>query len=130
MTQARFKILDGVFEAKISGHAGFNPGNDPLCAAQSILAMTLAQCMLVEKEQGTFDPEQGGAWEYSVEPKDGFFYMKVTPVPDAMYRVEDAFMFAATGLALMAGKYPQFIQTKVFVESEDIGPETVSHNVH
>lgn len=43
MTTAIFEVRGYIYKISVTGHADFNPGNDPVCAAVSVLATTLAQ---------------------------------------------------------------------------------------
>jgi len=51
MIKIQTKEADGKFAIKMEGHAGFNPGNDIVCSAASMLIQTL-HCSLLSGING------------------------------------------------------------------------------
>lgn len=83
------------YNLKIDGHAGGIKGSDPVCAAVSILAQTLAENLREAEESGCLR-------ELSLELTDG--HAKISCVPAAHYRsvIELTFRVIVKGLLLIA----------------------------
>ena len=43
--KVKYSVTKGFTEMKITGHAGFNPGNDPVCAGVSALGYALVNTL-------------------------------------------------------------------------------------
>ena len=59
MITVSFSYENGVRELVCSGHAGYDPGNDVVCAAASAITGTLAAVLL--KREGSLAPSEEGA---------------------------------------------------------------------
>lgn len=86
----------------IVGHAGYNPGNDIVCSAVSMLTSTLAQCIMDEEMQGNASIDFMELQEGNVSID--FNYIdnaneKITTIIETMY----------TGFELLAEKYPDYV---------------------
>lgn len=95
MTCARFGCAAGAYTLRVTGHAGFHPGNDIVCAAVSTLVCTLA---------ATLDALGADVSTLRLEPGD------VTITARAGDGVGAAFLMARTGLELLAAAYPEHVQ--------------------
>lgn len=95
MTRARFDCAAGEYTLRVTGHAGFRPGNDIVCAAVSALVCALAVAL---------DALEADVTALRMEPGD------VTIAARAGGGVETAFLVARTGLELLAGAYPENVQ--------------------
>ena len=95
------------FRLKIDGHAGGVKGSDPVCAAVTSLAYTLA-ANLQEAEAA------GRLRELSIELEDG--HGEITCVPVAHYKsvIELLFRFVVKGMETIA-ENEQSVKLTVFV---------------
>ncbi|MDR1903846.1 MAG: ribosomal-processing cysteine protease Prp [Treponema sp.] len=88
----------------IRGHAGAGPrGGDIVCAAVSVLARTALKVL----------SETEGVKVYSEAPERGFFYLELEYTQtggDFLYAVG---LFLTTGLASIAGEYPDYCRMRV-----------------
>lgn len=115
MTTAKFKVRGNEFDIKISGHAGFNPGNDIVCAGQSTLVYTLIQCMRAEHEGGAFV-----TYTDEIDEKDGYFHMRAEAKEGHAEYIDAMVTVIASGFALLANKYTNYIRFKYTRDPEPI----------
>lgn len=103
MTHASFYFRDGSFSAELQGHAGYNPGNDLVCAAISQLVYTFAQIVY----QGEQDKKLT-VGEVKLDPGDVSitFY-----VPEKKDRDEflNHLSFFVTGIKLLCEEFPEYV---------------------
>lgn len=95
MTRVCFGCSAGEYTLRITGHAGFCPGNDIVCAAVSTLACTLA---------ATLDALGADVTALRMEPGD------VIITAHAGKGVETAFLMVRTGLRQLAEAYPKNVK--------------------
>lgn len=107
MTKAVFKQHDHVFRVQIYGHAGFNPGNDPVCAAASMLAYTLLQCVIAEDDAGNL-----ASFKNEIDEKAGTFHLRVSVKPDFVNKVAVMIGTIAAGFSILAHQYPKHVATE------------------
>lgn len=95
MTRIRFAHGAGTYTLRVTGHAGFRPGNDIVCAAVSALVCTLA---------ATLDALGADVTALRMEPGD------VTIAARAGEGVDAAYRMACIGLRLTAAAYPENVK--------------------
>lgn len=104
MTVAEFRQVGERFEAKVTGHAGYNRnGPDIVCSACSMLSCTLLQCMMEQEAAG-------GLREFHQSARGASVYLSVAAQPSAQARVEAAFHTIISGFALLARDYPDHVR--------------------
>lgn len=99
MTEAYFCEWDDEAEIEITGHAGFNPGNDIVCASCSILTFTLLQTikeMEIDNDV-TINEERD---------EDGYFFLRFKYVPGVKSEIETVLRVIENGFALLEEHYP------------------------
>lgn len=107
MTAAIFARQGNRFAVTINGHAGYGAGGpDVVCAACSVLACTLLQCLL-EIEAG------GGFQAFRQESRSGGVRISFTAQPFAQARAEAVAETIAAGFALLAASYPNHVKLAV-----------------
>lgn len=90
---------------RLEGHAEYaEHGKDIVCAAASILAQTVAHTVSGAEKCG-----------YLVSPAEirldsGDTIVACEPSEDAHEAIASAYIFAATGYALLAHNYPQYVR--------------------
>lgn len=90
------------YQLDIIGHAGYNPGNDIVCSAVSILATTL-----VQKMQELEDIDAFSVMECTMESGDVHVYAKVRE--GRIWRFDILFDTIMTGFALLNNTYPGYV---------------------
>ena len=104
MTTAEFRQVGERFDAKVTGHAGYNRnGPDIVCSACSMLSCTLLQCMMEEEAAG-------GLSEFHQSARDASVYLLAAAQPSAQARVEATFHTIISGFALLARDYPEHVR--------------------
>lgn len=83
----------------ISGHAGYNPGQDIVCAAVSVLAYTYMQCVRDMEEAGELE-------KMRLEYMPGKVLVDVTAKPIACKHLDSVIEVIETGLELLHHQYP------------------------
>jgi uncharacterized protein YsxB (DUF464 family) len=110
MTIARFKREGNKYDIKISGHALFNPGLDPVCAGCSTLAYTLINVLKAEDDNG-----EGSAFNhfsFYTDKKDGVCIVKADVKPERMGYIDAEISVIATGFALLMSDNPRHVRFK------------------
>lgn len=70
MIRVTLRQMDDAYELRMEGHAGYQPGNDIVCAGASALAYALMGTVLNLRNQGEHvriaaaEAESGSAWVY------------------------------------------------------------------
>ncbi len=107
MTTAEFTFgKNGVFQARIQGHAGYCAGGpDIVCAGCSALAYALLQQMRAMEAGGSLL-----ALTVSEDSAKGAFFLRVQSKKQARARVCAAFATICGGYALLAARYPDFVK--------------------
>lgn len=90
------------YQLDIIGHAGYNPGNDIVCSAVSILATTLAQKMQELEAIDVFS-----VMECEMDPGRVHIYAKVRE--GRIWRFDILFDTIMTGFALLNNTYPGYV---------------------
>ena len=107
MTKVKFKQSGNIFRIGIDGHAGYNPGNDIVCASCSTLAYTLLQCLLAEKENGAFL-----MFLQDIDEKSGHFYIKCKARQERAAQIGLIVNVIAAGFALVQQKHPEHVEVE------------------
>jgi uncharacterized protein YsxB (DUF464 family) len=102
MTTIKIDKFDNRVLVEITGHAGYRPGNDIVCAAVSMLTSTLAQCVMDEEMQGNITIDY-------MELQDGNVNMDFNYIDSAAQKIETVIETVYTGFELLAEKYPDYI---------------------
>lgn len=100
---------NGVISLIVKGHSDtMLPGDDPICAAASLMAWTLMQMLIAHKTQGSFKTPpkmfvKSGDAEFICKPKrrDREFVMM-------------SFLFAETGYRILEKNYPDKVKVTQF----------------
>lgn len=108
MITAKFKgdLSRGTLRFIVEGHAGqAEPGKDIVCAAASILTLTLAQMMMEMHQNGKLEAEplislNDGKSEIIAKCKGDFAYKDAEHIFDVAY----------TGFAILETKYPEYVR--------------------
>lgn len=90
------------YQLDIIGHAGYNPGNDIVCSAVSVLATTL-----VQKMRELDDIDLFSAMKCTMESGNVHIYAKVRA--GRIWRFEVVFDTIMTGFALLNNTYPGYV---------------------
>lgn len=89
---------------RLEGHAGYaEHGKDIVCASASILAYTTAQFVMEAEHSGDLESPaeirlESGDTIISCEPSEGTWLA-----------IQNVFLFAKMGYALLAHNYPQYV---------------------
>lgn len=102
MTNVKIERLNNRVMVDITGHAGFNPGNDIVCAAISMLSSTLAQCITDEELSGNVTIDY-------MELQDGNNSMDFKYIDSASRRIETIVDTIYTGFEILAEQYPDYV---------------------
>jgi uncharacterized protein YsxB (DUF464 family) len=97
MTNIRCENDRGNFTIDIEGHAGYNPGNDIVCASASILAYTLENALAntVESNLTVINDEDNGE-----------IHIKVKSTRDNQNEIKTIVTTVMTGYELLEDQYP------------------------
>lgn len=107
MTRARVLIGEDNYSIIVKGHAGFNPGNDIVCAAVSTLMYTLLQCMIAENDAGNLEE-----FHSYLDERGGYMRLRVKPKAETAGYVDTMFSTISTGFALVSKKYHKNVRFK------------------
>ena len=90
---------------RLEGHAGYAEiGKDIVCASASILAYTVAQFVMEAENKGDLiSPAQ-------IQVESGDTSILCEPCEDAYNAVQNVYLFAKMGYALLAHNYPQYVR--------------------
>lgn len=94
MTIATFLKVDEKYRVIVDGHANYNPGNDPVCAACSVLIYTLDNILTVKQIAHTSYTKHG--------------YMTITAEPKAAPYIEMIYI----GYMGVAENYPNNVKVR------------------
>ena len=109
MIEATLDAPEGAMTLRVRGHARFAaPGSDIVCAAASILCYTAAQTALDLYEQGKLRKKP------RVDVGKGDATVTLCPVNDAAAEAAVALHTVATGFALLAHHYPEYVRFTSF----------------
>lgn len=112
MTVARFKQDGNKYDISIRGHALFNPGRDPVCAACSILAYTLIN--VLNAEHGAEDGSAFDDFRFYTDKKDGVCTVKAKVKPERHGYIDTVISTVATGYALLMSEHPKHVKLKYY----------------
>ncbi len=97
MITAKMTHCGNCYTLDVDGHAGFNPGNDVVCAGVSALCQSLMSwCVNSEETHIT-----------ELDARSGKFHIT------AFGRTQDAFSMAALGLKGIEANYPENISVNI-----------------
>jgi len=100
-------VRDGKrYRVDITGHAGFNPGNDPVCAAISALAFTLMQRISDLEAEGAFHT-------YESDYQSGKVYVEAVAAWYGKPEIESVFKTIITGFELIQAQYPDNLHLEI-----------------
>ena len=93
----------------VKGHAGSAPvGEDLVCSAASILALTLERNIKQLKAQGVIR-------NFDIHISEGDAELTCTPVSKYANMVMLMFQSTVTGFQILAEKFPDYISLKIFL---------------
>lgn len=95
MTYITYAAEAGEYYLKAEGHAGYNPGNDIVCAAISVLLQTLWAGLSIEC-----------AGRGRKEERDGFFSFRISVGAEKRREAQALFGCIIQGLELIERGYP------------------------
>ncbi len=120
MTTVDYSEEGGVLRFRADGHAAWaEDGTDLVCAAASMLAYTLLQCLRDAEEQGWLEELDTDIW-------DGGALAEAVPVPGRERETALLFRTALTGYRLLAAEYPDNVRVE---ETRKMRGETERENV-
>ena len=103
MTQVTISEADGKAVIDIEGHAGFNPGNDIVCAAISTLSDQLNNMLLAMSEKGQLE-------KIFIKRSDGHHHAEIC-IDKAYDREWQAVKeMALTGFRMVSESYPDYVK--------------------
>lgn len=103
----------------MQGHAGLNPGRDPLCAAVSTLTYTLIQTLRAENNADNLI-----TYEDTVDEMDAYWKITCMAKPETAGYVDAIVSTIASGFALLANKYDKNVRF-VYEREEELGYDTI-----
>lgn len=104
MVRVEFSRCGGTYVLRMTGHAGqANVGHDVVCAAATILCYTAAQTALDLYEQGKLRKKP------RTDVDRGDATVTLCPRQDAAGEAAVALRTVATGFALLAHHYPEYV---------------------
>lgn len=90
---------------RLEGHAGCaEMGEDIVCASASILAYTTAQFVMEAEHNGDL------ASPAEIRLESGDTIISCEPSEDTWLAIQNAFLFAKMGYALLEHNYPQYVR--------------------
>lgn len=100
MTEIQYTQKNEIVRVSIVGHALFNPGNDPVCAAVSAFTYQLLSCVAeLEEEKLIYD--------VSYDVNDGFAIVQFDLVPEVEDRWKIIWSVIHHGFKNIAEAYPE-----------------------
>lgn len=111
MTKAIFKQNGNIFRVKFEGHAEFNPGNDIVCAACSVLMCALYNNLIDYANAGLIK-----VIESKRDEKTGFLYIRFKAKDGVAGYIEAAVKVIARGFELLKAEYPDNVDF-IYVQS-------------
>lgn len=106
MTQIRLSEECDKYSIDIVGHAGFNPGNDIVCASISTLSYTLIQTLLLMSEQGKTE-------ELTISDPPGNHHIEVKVNPNHKTEWLGVINTIMTGLRMVEYNYPEYVKVNI-----------------
>lgn len=116
MVTAKFEYGhdSGFIRMDVKGHAGFaEAGQDPVCAGASVLAMTVAQCLVGMEDEGKLQKKMNRII------RNGRVSVVVKPKPEHLAEALHIFWIGETGFQLLAEAYPDNIEFTPFGGPEE-----------
>ena len=90
---------------RLEGHAGYAEiGKDIVCASATILAYTVAQFVKEAEHNGDL------ASPSEIRLDIGDTFISCEPTEDTWLAIQNIYLFAKTGYALLEHNYPQFVR--------------------
>ena len=90
---------------RLEGHAGYaEPDKDIVCASASILAYTVAQFVTEAEHNGDL------ASPAEIRLESGDTIISCEPPEDTWLGMQNVFLFAKMGYALLEHNYPQYVR--------------------
>lgn len=102
MTNIKIDKLNNRLIVEITGHAGYNPGNDIVCSAISMLTSTLSQCIIDEEMYGNVTVDY-------MSLQDGNVNMDFNYIDSAEDKINTIIDTLYTGYELLAEQYPDYV---------------------
>ena len=90
----------------IKGHAGFNPGNDIVCAGVSTLAYTLINLIQTMSERRELK-------EILIKDSSGDIHIETVHEDEQCSKWDDVVEFFITGIAMLEEHYPKHVNLSV-----------------
>ena len=107
MIEVEFSHREGCLEMTLLGHAGAGPkGQDPVCAAATMLVYTLAQAVRFHQEQDQLEAQPRMVLE------SGAAEIAARPVEDAAAEVMHTFWVVQAGFYTLAHNYPACVRLR------------------
>lgn len=107
MTQIRiFREKSDKTVIDIKGHAGFNPGNDIVCAGVSTLAYALINLIQTMSERRELK-------EILIKDSSGDIHIEAVHDNDQDSKWDDVMEFFITGIAMLEEHYPKHVNLSI-----------------
>lgn len=103
MTQVRITESDISVVIDLKGHAGFNPGNDIVCASISTLSYTLINYLQLMKQENRLS-------ELSINDESGHHHIEAKTKRGFEAELQHAIGFFKIGLAMISEHYPSYLR--------------------
>lgn len=97
MTYIRCENDREEYTIEIEGHAGFNPGNDIVCAAESILMFTLTNALM---------DKAADIKEITCNEDEGEVHIKIKGTRDSKHEIKTIIETIMFGYELLMEQYP------------------------
>lgn len=105
MIKVTFTTEGKKLSLRLEGHAGYaEHGKDIVCASASILAYTTAQFVMEAEHNGDL------ASPSEIRIESGDTIISCEPCEDTWCAVQNMFLFAKMGYALLEQNYPQYVR--------------------
>ena len=105
MITVTFKEKGNKLSLRVEGHAGYaEHGKDIVCASASILAYTVTQFVMESEHSGDLESPA------EIRLESGDTLISCEPCEDTYYAVQNVYLFAKMGYAILANNYPQYVR--------------------
>lgn len=105
MLKVTFTESGNKLSLRLEGHAGYAAiGNDIVCASASILAYTVAQFVMEAEHKGDL------ASPSEIKLDGGDTIISCEPCEDTWSAIQNMYLFAKIGYALLEHNYPQYVR--------------------
>ena len=105
MIKVTFTERGSILSLRLEGHAGYAEiGKDIVCASASILAYTLAQFVMEAEHKGDL------ASPAEIRLDSGDTLISCEPADDTWLGMQNIYLFAKMGYALLEHNYPQHVR--------------------